>query len=107
MDIFHLNVRSLFNKFPEFKAFFENHKFDVLAITETWLDMSVSNDSLLLCALIMQMADDIIFVGHFNIDCLRLRFLYVKEKRQTHLSHISKILSFFRNKIKKVTKYGK
>jgi hypothetical protein len=46
LKIAHLNIRSLNapNKFGEIASAILNHKFDLFALSETWLNDSISND---------------------------------------------------------------
>lgn len=44
----HLNVQSLVPKFNELKLFIEQNKFDILALSETWLNDSVDTKSLMI-----------------------------------------------------------
>ena len=44
MKIAHLNVRSLFTGFNEFSNLIQQNKFDIIMITETWLDTRVGCD---------------------------------------------------------------
>jgi len=41
-----LNVRSLLNKVDQLQVFMQEHKFDILAVNETWLDESVTNSEI-------------------------------------------------------------
>lgn len=41
----HLNVRSLSKNFQEFRDHVEQNKYDVIAVTETWLSTKLSNDN--------------------------------------------------------------
>ena len=50
MSIAHLNAGSLniVDKFSEISAIAEQHKFDLLAFSETWLNSPISNESILM-----------------------------------------------------------
>jgi hypothetical protein len=50
MSIAHLNAGSLniVDKFSEISAIAEQHKFDLLAFSETWLNSTISNESILM-----------------------------------------------------------
>ncbi|CAB4023767.1 Hypothetical predicted protein, partial [Paramuricea clavata] len=46
LKIAHLNVNRLICKFDEIKKLIEKHSFDFLALSETWLTSSISDDEL-------------------------------------------------------------
>lgn len=47
MECVSINARSLVNKAPEFMALADTNCYDIIAVTETWLDYSVLDSELL------------------------------------------------------------
>ena len=45
-NVAHLNIRSLVPKIDNIKQLLRSNKYDILALSETWLDTSVSNNSI-------------------------------------------------------------
>lgn len=45
VELAHINIRSLVPKFNSLKNFIVDNKFDIFALSETWLNSSISNVS--------------------------------------------------------------
>lgn len=54
MQVVHLNVRSLTNNFHLFHDYFCDFRFDVLALTETWLNCNIPVCAILLNHVVRQ-----------------------------------------------------